>query len=99
MKQTHDFELDGVGFIAVEPRDAKIFRRGGVIIWARRTPGGFRLLSVQDSPMISVDAGHRPAGADTLLVSPPMIDGRRRREVRKAMEQAAQAPVHLLAAE
>jgi hypothetical protein len=83
-----DVEIGGVGFVAVEPRDAAMFRRGGVIIWARRRWGGLRPISVQEAQVISATASFRPPEADTLLISPPITDGRRRREVLKTVQSA-----------
>ncbi len=91
--------IGGTGFIALEPADSRRIRRGGVVIWARRGVEGWRLLSVQACQMISVSAGQRPPGADTLLVSPPIADGRRRREVARTVEQAAFCTPVLFAAE
>ena len=88
MARAYDVEVGGVGFIAVEPRDARAIRRGGVVIWARRAPGGWRPLSVDAMPIIGLLAGLGPPGADCLLVSPPITDGRRLRGVRRTVETA-----------
>lgn len=42
--------------------------------------------------MISLSAGWRPPDADVLLVSPPIADNRRRREVRGEVERS----IHLV---
>ena len=88
MARAYDVELGGVGFFAVAPRDARSIRRGGVVIWARRVPGGWRALSVDAVPIIGLLAGLGPPEADSLLVSPPITDGRRLRGVRSVVEQA-----------
>ena len=84
----YDMELGGVGFIAVEPRDMVLFRRGGVALWGRWRPDGVEVLSCHEAQILSAAAPCRPPGADVLLVSPPITDGRRRREVLKAVEAA-----------
>lgn len=88
MTRAYDIEIAEVGFIALAPQDARFLRRGGVVIWAETRSGRFRLLSVQEAPMISLSAGLRPPDADTLFVSPPITDNRRRREVCRAVRES-----------
>jgi hypothetical protein len=88
MARCGDLELGGVAFLAIEPGDARMVRRGGVVIWARRCAGGLRPLCVMEARMISLLSGLGPPGADTLLISPPITDGRRLRGVRAEVEHA-----------
>lgn len=88
MRNGCDLKLGGVEFIAIEPCDARMIRRGGVVIWARRGGDGWRAISVCEARMISLLAGLGPPEADTLLISPPITDGRRLRGVRGEVESA-----------
>lgn len=83
----YDVIIAEIGFIALSPHDARRIRRGGVAIWAARRSGGWRLLSVQACQIVSVHLGPPPPDADTLLLSPPITDGRRLRECARAAQQ------------
>ena len=93
MSSRFDLEVGGVGFIAMEACDIRMVRRGGVVIWARRTAGGWRPLAVCEARIISLLAGSGPAEADCLLISPPITDGRRLRGVRSTVEAALRMTV------
>ena len=81
--------IGDIPFLALSPHDVRMLRRGGVVVWARRSTEGWRTLSIQESPMISALGTWRPPDADVVLVSPPIADGRRRREVRRVVESCA----------
>ena len=92
MERPYDVTIGACPFMALAPQDAVRVRRGGVVGWAKACAEGWRLLSVQEAAMISLSAGWRPPDADVLLVSPPIADNRRRREVRGEVERS----IHLV---